>query len=122
MFNKSFDFSALLHHGLRIMGAALAVLALCASQAWAQYPNKPIRLVVPFTPGGVTDTSGRLIAEQLSKRLGQQVVVDNRAGANGIVGLQALMQAPPDGYTIGVAAAGRGSPQEAPLASRHAPP
>lgn len=100
MFNKSFDFSAHWHRGVRIMGAALAGLALCASQAWAQYPNKPIRLVVPFTPGGVTDTSGRLIAEQLSKRLGQQVVVDNKPGASGNIGTQMVATAEPDGYTL----------------------
>lgn len=70
------------------------------------YPNKSIRIIVPFPPGGGNDVIGRIIAQKLTERLGQQVVVDNRAGANGIVGLQALMQAPPDGYTIAVAAAG----------------
>ncbi len=88
------------------------LLALCFAGALlpcaqAQgYPNKPIRLIVPFPPGGGNDVIGRIMAQKLTERFGQQVVVDNRAGANGIVGLQALMQAPPDGYTIGVAAAG----------------
>ena len=87
-------------------GAALVgALALCAAAtlpafAQAPYPNKPIRLVVPFTPGGVTDTSGRLIAEQLSKRLGQQVIVDNKPGASGNIGTQQVAASAPDGYTL----------------------
>jgi len=81
-----------------LVAAAAAVFSVGAqAQAW---PAKPIRLVVPFTPGGVTDTSGRLIAEQLSKRLGQQVIVDNKPGANGNIAGDLVAKAPADGYTL----------------------
>ena len=84
---------------LMLTAACLGLIA-STSQAQSNYPTKPIRLIVPFTPGGVTDTSGRLIAEQLSKRLGQQVVVDNKPGASGNIGTQMVTSAEPDGYTL----------------------
>ncbi|PUE26663.1 hypothetical protein B9Z39_10055 [Limnohabitans sp. JirII-29] len=91
----------------RLLCLVLALLGLATTSVQAQnYPNKPIRLIVPFPPGGGNDVIARLIAQKLSDRFGQQVVVDNKAGANGIVGLQALMQSPADGYTLAVAAAG----------------
>src|SRR6185369_14281624 len=83
------------------------VVGFAAANAFAQaYPNKPIRMIVPFPPGGGNDVIARVVGQKLSERFGQPVIIDNRGGSNGIVGLQALMQAPPDGYTIGVGAAG----------------
>ena len=79
--------------------AAVAV-AFAATMAAAQYPDKPIRLVVPFAAGGVTDTSGRVVAEALSRRLGQPIVVENKPGASGNIGTQLVAIAPPDGYTL----------------------
>ncbi len=92
-----------------MLGALVAsLLSLWAAPAMAQasYPNKPVKLIVPFPPGGGNDVIGRVIAQKLTDRWGQNVVVENRAGANGIVGLQALMQSPADGYTLAVGAAG----------------
>src|SRR2546421_2260229 len=77
------------------------VLVLSAAIAAAQdYPGKAIRFLVPFTPGGVADNSARVIAEPLSARLRQEVVVENRPGASGNIGTQAVAQAEPDGYTL----------------------
>ena len=81
--------------------AALALLSFTSAPASAQnWPQKPIRMIVPFPAGGGTDFVGRLVAEHLSHRLNQPIYVENRGGANGAVGLQALKQSEPDGYTI----------------------
>ena len=83
------------------MRKLLLAFATCAFAANAQdYPNKPVRIIVPFAPGGVADNSARVVAEPLSQRLGQQVVVENRPGASGNIGTQQVAQSPADGYTL----------------------
>jgi tripartite-type tricarboxylate transporter receptor subunit TctC len=78
-----------------------AVFALFTAGAWSQpYPTKPVRFVVPFAPGGSTDTLARALGQKISDSLGQQVVIDNRTGANGNIGMEIVAKAPPDGHTI----------------------
>jgi tripartite-type tricarboxylate transporter receptor subunit TctC len=80
---------------------ALLVAALAAPGAWAQaYPSKPIRLISPYPPGGGTDAAARIIAQALSDQMGQQVVVDTRGGASGLIGTELAAKSAPDGYTI----------------------
>lgn len=84
---------------------ALAALAPIARTAAAEstYPSKPIRLIIPFSPGGATDVAGRLVADGLAAALKTTVVVENRDGAAGVIGLQAAAKSPADGYTIAIA-------------------
>ncbi len=84
----------------RLVAGVLALLLAASSPAWAEYPDRPIRMVVPFPPGGVTDVVARLIAEKLTADLGQQVIVDNKAGAGGVIATDVVAKAAPDGYTI----------------------
>jgi len=102
-----------MHEMVRTMGtsrraliSALAVVVLWPAAARAQaFPNRPIRLIVPFAAGGAADLFGRALANGLSTELGQQVVVEVRAGAGGLTGVDALAKSSPDGYTICLAGA-----------------
>ncbi|MBX3660828.1 MAG: tripartite tricarboxylate transporter substrate binding protein [Burkholderiales bacterium] len=94
--------------GLSMLAAAtLLVLAPGAATA-QQYPNKPVRFIIPFPPGGPTDIMGRLAADILAKGTGQQFVPDNRGGAGGNIGAELCAKAPPDGYTICMITAAQG--------------
>src|SRR5436853_2462607 len=87
----------------RLIGSIVALflvsvaIPLAGAAAW---PEKPVRIIIPWPPGGSTDIVGRLVAPELSSRLKQQVIIDNRAGAGSIVGMQISTAAPPDGYTF----------------------
>jgi tripartite-type tricarboxylate transporter receptor subunit TctC len=84
----------------RLVQTAVLLLALVSLACADDYPNRPVRLIIPFPPGGSNDVVGRLVAKQLSEVLGKQVFVDNRAGAGGTIGSEAAANAAPDGYTL----------------------
>src|SRR5690349_21033992 len=89
-------------HGLtrrHLLGASIAMASL-AKPAWAAFPEKPIRWIVGYPPGGATDTIARLLGQTFASRLGQPIIVDNRPGAGSALGATALAQSPADGYTI----------------------
>src|SRR5437762_9078745 len=79
---------------------ALAALAAPALSEAQTYPSRPIRWVVPYTPGGITDSVTRLVAQKLQESLGQPIVIENKPGANSMLGADLVAKSPPDGYTI----------------------
>lgn len=86
---------------MRIANLKVLFFLLAATQAQAQgYPTKPIKFIVPFPPGGLVDVTGRLMAQKLSDALGQPITVENRTGASGTIGADAVVRSPPDGYTL----------------------
>jgi tripartite-type tricarboxylate transporter receptor subunit TctC len=97
---RQFDTHEVHMNLLRIACAALALLLATATQAQAPYPTKPVRIVVPFPPGGTTDIVARLISVELQKMWGQPVVIENRGGAGGNIGADVVAKAPADGYTL----------------------
>jgi len=93
--------SAKLHRTLsRVLLVAAAALAASPPVAAQRYPARPVKLIVPFAPGGGSDVIGRFMAHRLTTALGQQVVVENKAGAGGVIGVEAGLKSPPDGYTL----------------------
>ena len=91
----------------------IGLTLLCPASAMAQdFPNKPIRLIVPFPPGGPNDIIARVVGQRMSEILKQSVIIENRSGQGGVAGTDAVAKSPPDGYTIAIASAGA-------LASNH---
>src|SRR6266436_5997111 len=92
------------------LAAGAAALPALSQMAWAQaYPTRPVRLIVPYAAGGGNDILARLIGQWLSEHLGQPFVIDNRPGANSNIGTEAVVRAPPDGYTLLIASSANAS-------------
>ncbi|NDI27353.1 MAG: ABC transporter substrate-binding protein, partial [Burkholderiaceae bacterium] len=86
--------------GLKFFIAAVTLWAGAALAQSGNYPNKPIKFIVPYPPGGGTDVIARIVQEPLSQNLGQQVIIENRGGAGGSIGSELAAKSPPDGYTV----------------------
>ena len=93
-------FSLQLHKLALAAVLAMTTSGLAAAQGAGDWPNKTVRLIVNFGPGGTTDNAMRPFAERLSKALGQQFVIENRGGASGALGIEGVVKSPPDGYTF----------------------
>jgi tripartite-type tricarboxylate transporter receptor subunit TctC len=93
----------MLHRRSLLATAALAVAVPGAAWAQSGYPNKPVRLIVPFAPGGTTDIIARVVSEKINAPLGQTLLVENKAGGGGSIGATEIVRAAPDGYTLGMA-------------------
>ncbi len=93
----------MLHRRSLLATAALVAAVPGAARAQAGYPSKPVRLIVPFAPGGTTDIVARVVAEKINAHLGQSLIVDNKAGGGGSVGATEIARSAPDGYTLGMA-------------------
>jgi len=85
------------------LGTAAAALLFCAAAAAQPYPSRPVRIIVPQAAGGGVDIMARAVAQKLTESWGQQVIVDNRPGANGIIGIEPVIKSKPDGYTLSAA-------------------
>ena len=85
-----------------LVTSAIALLTLTGVSAADDYPSKPVRVIIPFAPGGLNDVTARIVATHLTQRLGQQFIAENKPGAGGVVGTEIATQAPPDGYTLTV--------------------
>jgi tripartite-type tricarboxylate transporter receptor subunit TctC len=84
-----------------LLSAFVGIVALACGTAWSQnYPTRPVRVIIVFAPGGGTDIVGRIVSQKVGEQLGQQFVVENRAGAAGMIGAEIVMKSPPDGYTL----------------------
>jgi tripartite-type tricarboxylate transporter receptor subunit TctC len=93
-------YSSFVTHSSLVLLAAALLIAIPGAVCGQQYPAKPVRIIVPFAPGGATDIVTRLLAQKLTEAWGQQIVVDNRAGAGGNIGGELAAKSPPDGYTL----------------------